>query len=145
MPQKLIRLALFSVALLLAFGHSDAEAQSMKMNVFIASSEPSKPSDSLKAATAHCYQLGYTMGASDQDWRAYLRVDGETPEVDGGPWFNYSGDQVAESLDELLKEDADLSALENDRGQADPDLVPTGDLDTAGTTGHFICYAHPFG
>lgn len=117
----------------------------MKMNVFIASTPPSKPADSLKAATAHCYQLGYTMGASDQDWRAYLRVDGETPEVEGGPWFNYRGDQIAETLDELLAADADRSGLQNDRGQADPDLVPVGDLDPAGTTGHFLCYAHPFG
>ena len=144
MLQRLTRFALFSVALSLAVGANDADAQSMKMNVFIASAPPKAAVGTLEAATAHCYQLGYTMGASDQDWRAFVRVDGKAPEVEGGPWFNYRGEEIAATLDELLAPDADRSGLLNDRGQADPDVVPVESLSSEGTTGHFLCYAHPW-
>src|SRR5215471_21738164 len=60
----------------------------------------------LSGADAHCQALAKEQGAGDHTWRAYLSTEATatTPAVNardrvgGGPWYNASGDLVAQHL-----------------------------------------------
>jgi hypothetical protein len=60
----------------------------------------------LAGADAHCQALAKAQGAGDHTWRAYLSTEATatTPAVNardrigGGPWYNASGDLIAQHL-----------------------------------------------
>jgi hypothetical protein len=60
----------------------------------------------LAGADAHCQGLAKAQGAGDHSWRAYLSTEATatTPAVNardrigGGPWYNASGDLIAQHL-----------------------------------------------
>ncbi len=122
------RIALAVAALLVAVTQP-LDAQSARMNFFVTSEGPGDGANlgGIEGADAHCYALGYAMGAGDLTWRAYLSTtaaDGQPAmnardRIGEGPWFNYRGEQIAADLDELHSESNNLNkqtAL-NDKGQ----------------------------
>jgi hypothetical protein len=92
-----------------------ASAQDAKMSFFITSVGLGKGADlgGLEGADRHCTALA-TKAGSKKEWRAYLSANGATPthardRIGKGPWFNFKGDQVASSVDDLHSDNNKLS------------------------------------
>lgn len=97
-----------AAVLLLAFAAVPATAQSAQMNFFITSAGPGDGANlgGLEGADQHCQDLAYAAGAGSVSWRAYLSTTGPDgmnarDRIGSGPWYNYSGDMIAESIDQL--------------------------------------------
>lgn len=106
----------------------------------------------LAGADAHCQMLADAAGADGKTWHAYLSTQGDgavnaRDRIGSGPWYNYQGDQIAGSVDELhysnaaLTKDTQLNEMgqrNNGRGD-DPnrhDILTGSQLDgTAFTDG----------
>lgn len=68
----------------------------------------------LSGADAHCSMLADAAGAGGKTWRAYLSMQGDDAvnardRIGSGPWYNYQGDQIAGSVDELHYSNAALT------------------------------------
>ena len=85
--------------------------QSPNMTFFVTSNGPGKGADlgGLEGADRHCQTLAQAAGAGGKTWRAYLstQAEGNTPAVHArdrigtGPWQNFKGEVVAQSVDDL--------------------------------------------
>ncbi len=104
---KNVRFLLIAV-LLATLGSSAGLAQEAQMTFFITSAGSGNGADlgGLEGADAHCQALAEAVGAGDQHWHAYLSTTG--PEgvnardrIGSGPWYNFSGVTVAETVDAL--------------------------------------------
>src|SRR5215468_6059185 len=106
--------------------------QSPNMTFFVTSVGPGKGADlsGLEGADRHCQQLAERHGAGGKVWRAYLSTqaaDGK-PAVDArdrighGPWQNFNGDVVAQTVDDLHGDSNKLGASTSltERGQIIP-------------------------
>ncbi|HSW68517.1 MAG TPA: hypothetical protein VLH16_08045 [Bacteroidales bacterium] len=81
------------------------------MTFFVTSVNPGRGADfgGLAGADNHCQSLAQAVGAGDLTWRAYLSTTAATgsPAVNArdrigkGPWKNYAGVVVANTVDEL--------------------------------------------
>jgi hypothetical protein len=153
------------VALLTVFGSVDAvtplAAQSPDMNFFLAPRGPTRGTDrpALAASDAQCHDLAYAQGYGHLVWRAYL--DGSPSDGEGGqrardrigtgPWYNYHGVLIAESVEKLHSDDTNLwyeSAVTVIGEPAPPGSIelPWGsELDGGDFTraGPFLCFGLP--
>ncbi len=94
-------------------------AQKTSMTFFITSAGPGDGANlgGLTGADQHCQTLAEAVGAADLEWRAYLSTidDDGKPAVNArdrigsGPWYNVNGVVVAESVDDLHSENANLT------------------------------------
>src|SRR5215475_13028440 len=86
--------------------------QSPNMTFFVTSNGPGKGADlgGLEGADRHCQTLAQGAGAGGKTWRAYLSTQqaaggGEAvnarDRIGRGPWQNFKGEVVAQSVDEL--------------------------------------------
>jgi hypothetical protein len=112
---KTTRLSLFASAALLACGFGGAvQAQNVQappnLTFFVTSVGSGKGADlgGLAGADAHCQQLATAVGAGNKTWRAYLSSNAgiATPvnardRIGKGPWQNFKGEVVAQSVDDL--------------------------------------------
>ena len=132
---KNIRIMLMAV-LLVALGSSIGLAQDAQMTFFITSAGSGNGADlgGLEGADRECQALASAVGAGDKSWRAYLSSTGSggvnaRDRIGSGPWYNFNGVMVAESVDQLhgdnnltketiLTENGDMS---NGRGD-DPNM-----------------------
>lgn len=106
------------VAVLAAVGRAPVAAQDPRMNFFLALEGPTWGADrpTLEVSDRHCYDLAYARGFGHLTWRAYLdgrREEGEGGQVarqriGSGPWFNYYGVLIAESVAQLHSDDNNL-------------------------------------
>jgi len=93
-------------------------AQDPQMNFFLALEGPSWGADrpALEVSDRHCYDLAYARGFGHLTWRAYLDgnpTDGEGGQrarerIGRGPWYNYYGVLIAESVTQLHSDDNNL-------------------------------------
>lgn len=86
----------------------DAPAQDPQMSFFITSVGSGNGADlgGLEGADAHCQSLAAAVGGGDKTWRAYLSTTGAggvnaRDRIGSGPWHNYNGVMVAESVEQL--------------------------------------------
>jgi hypothetical protein len=123
---KTTRLSLFASAALLACGLSGAvQAQQQlqappNLTFFVTSTGSGKGADlgGIEGADRHCQQLAATVGAGNKTWRAYLSsyaAPGSTPvnardRIGKGPWQNFKGEVVAQSVDDLHSANVRLGA-----------------------------------
>jgi hypothetical protein len=104
-----------TAGLLLAFGL--AHAQDDEMTFFLTSYGPGDGANlgGLEGADAHCQMLAEAAGAGGKTWRAYLSTNGGDEPVNArdrigdGPWYNFDGIKVAESVDDLHSDNNKLS------------------------------------
>jgi hypothetical protein len=111
--------SLTCAALVAAVGVGAAFAQSPDMSFFITSEGPGDGANlgGLEGADQHCQELAEAAGAGDKTWRAYLSASasGGQPAANArdrigeGPWYNYNGVVVAESVTDLHSDDNELS------------------------------------
>jgi hypothetical protein len=116
MPRtKLVALAALPAAALVLFASSgyaqQQPPQSPNMTFFVASAGLGKGADlgGLAGADRQCQGLAQGAGAGARTWRAYLSaqaVDGAAAEnardrIGRGPWQNFKGEVVAQSVDDL--------------------------------------------
>src|SRR6476659_3527891 len=88
-----------------------APPQSPTMTFFVTSTGPGKGADlgGLEGADRQCQTLAQSAGAGSKTWRAYLSTQtvGDAPAVNArdrigpGPWQNFKGDVVAQSVSDL--------------------------------------------
>jgi TIR domain len=81
------------------------------MTFFVTSAGPGKGGDlgGLEGADAHCQRLATAVGAGDKLWRAYLsstpnasvNVINARDRIGKGPWQNFKGEVIAQSVDDL--------------------------------------------
>ncbi len=103
-------------AALLAPRSGSAQQQSANMNFFVALKGAPAGRTGLKAADDNCYDLAYVQGYGNLTWHAYLdgkAADGEGDvkahdRIGNGPWYNFYGVEIAESLDQLHSDDNNL-------------------------------------
>jgi hypothetical protein len=113
---KTTRLSLFTCAALLACGCGGAvQAQQVQappnLTFFVTSSGSGKGADlgGLAGADRHCQELAAAVGAGNKTWRAYLSSNAapnSTPvnardRIGKGPWQNFRGEVVAQSVEDL--------------------------------------------
>jgi len=104
---KNIRIVVMAV-LLVALGSSVGLAQDAGMTFFITSAGSGNGADlgGLEGADRQCQALAAAVGAGDKTWRAYLSTTGSggvnaRDRIGSGPWYNFNGVTVAESVDQL--------------------------------------------
>jgi hypothetical protein len=107
------------LALLALAGTQPAQAQNDNMSFFITSAGPGDGASlgGLEGADAHCQALAEAVGAGDLTWHAYLSapaMDGQEAvnardRIGEGPWHNHAGVLVAEDVDDLHSDDANLT------------------------------------
>jgi len=89
-----------------------AVAQSADMNFFLALRGPARGADRpvLEVSDEHCASLAYAQGYGHLTWRAYLDGPGERARdrIGTGPWYNYYGVLIAESVAQLHSDDNNL-------------------------------------
>ena len=88
-----------------------APPQAPHMTFFVTSAGLGKGADlgGLAGADTQCQTLAAAVGAGGKTWRAYLstQAEGNTPAVHArdrigtGPWQNFKGEVVAQSVDDL--------------------------------------------
>src|SRR5215207_8912005 len=93
--------------------------QSPNMTFFVTGAGPGKGADlgGLEGADRHCQQLAQRHGAGAKTWRAYLSTqaaDGKPAinareRIGNGPWQNFKGEVVAQSVDDLHSANNKLS------------------------------------
>src|SRR6476619_3399241 len=110
--------------LVVSFGSITSQAQqappqSPTMTFFVTSTGPGKGADlgGLEGADRQCQTLAQSAGAGSKTWRAYLSTQtvGDAPAVNArdrigpGPWQNFKGDVVAQSVSDLHGDNNKLS------------------------------------
>src|SRR3954471_3674184 len=106
--------------------------QAPNMTFFVVGAGPGKGADlgGLEGADQHCQQLAQRHGAGGKTWRAYLSTqaaDGKPAvnardRIGNGPWQNFKGDVVAQSVDDLHSANNKLTVQTSltERGQIIP-------------------------
>ena len=97
----------------------DAMAEQAPMTFFITSAGPGDGANlgGLKGADAHCETLASAVGAGGMGWMAYLSTIDEVggasvnarDRIGMGPWHNQAGALIANDVDELHSEAANLT------------------------------------
>jgi hypothetical protein len=92
--------------------------QAPNMTFFVTSAGPGKGADlgGLEGADRHCQTLAQGAGAGGKTWRAYLSTQAEggaqtvnaRDRIGAGPWQNFKGEAVAQSVDDLHGENNKL-------------------------------------
>lgn len=154
--------AIAALAVLAVFGAAPAAAQDSDMSFFITSAGPGDGANlgGLAGADRHCQDLAYAVGFGDLTWRAYLSaisMGGEAAvnardRIGDGPWHNHDGVLIAESVDQLHSDAANLTketiltekgSMVNGRGDSpnQHDILTGSDLDGTVFTGegHDAC------
>src|SRR5687767_13302799 len=145
--------------LLLAVGSAPLEAQNANpaMNFFLVPAGPSYGTEqpAVRVSDSYCATLAYPQGFGNLRWRAYLdgkAADGEGGQVardriGPGPYYNFYGVLIAESVAQLHSDDNNLWAESavTVTGEAAPAgfTIPTGSqLDGSDFTrqGPFFCF-----
>ncbi len=95
-----------------------AQDEALPLGFFVTSEGPGAGGDlgGLAGADAHCQALADKVGAGQREWRAYLstQASGTTAAVNArdrigsGPWANAKGDVIAENVDDLHYNNANL-------------------------------------
>jgi len=93
--------------------------QDPPMTFFITSAGPGDGANlsGLEGADRHCQQLAQAVGAGDCQWRAYLSTIDEMgraavnarDRIGSGPWHNVKGTKIADNVDDLHSENANLT------------------------------------
>jgi hypothetical protein len=125
-----VRKVFAAVASLAVLAAAPLTAQDSRMSFFITSAGPGNGANlgGLEGADQHCQDLAYAVGMGDVTWRAYLSavtLTGEQSVVTGlrsgggavnardrigeGPWYNHNGDLIANNVDELHSDGANLT------------------------------------
>jgi len=148
------------VAATLAVG-APVAAQSPQMNFFLVLTGPARGADrlELEVSDTHCTTVAYAQGFGHLTWRAYL--DGSPAVGQGsikardrigtGPWYNYHGVLIAESLAQLHSDDNNLwhesaTTVTGELAPANAIEFPWGsELDGSDfeRTGPFLCFGIP--
>ena len=110
-------IAVWTVAMLVAAVPAHAQSQNMSFFITSAGSGDGANLGGLAGADQHCQDLAYQVGVGDLDWRAYLSavaMGGESAvnardRIGDGPWYNYAGDLIAESVEQLHSDAANLT------------------------------------
>jgi hypothetical protein len=94
--------------------------QSPNMTFFVTGAGPGKGADlgGIEGADRHCQELAGRAGAGGKTWRAYLSTqaaDGKAAinardRIGNGPWQNFKGEAVAQSVDDLHSDNNKLGA-----------------------------------
>lgn len=110
---------LAALTVLALFSAAPLAAQEANMSFFITSAGPGDGANlgGLAGADQHCQDLAYAAGFGNLTWRAYLSaisMGGEAAvnardRIGDGPWHNYQGVLIAESVDHLHSDDANLT------------------------------------
>ena len=114
------RLAVVAIALAASFTLAHAvAAQSGPMNFFITSAGPGDGANlgGLAGADLQCEALAYAQGAGGLGWKAYLSTiheDGSAwvnarDRIGDGPWYNQAGVMIAQDVDDLHSDNANLT------------------------------------
>lgn len=106
---KMFKVTTMLVAAIVMAG-SSAMAQEMNFFVTSAGSGYGGNLGGLAGADARCQALASVAGAGDKTWRAYLSTQDPNAvdardRIGSGPWYNASGDMIAENLDQLHQEE----------------------------------------
>jgi hypothetical protein len=125
-----VRKVFATAAILSLIAAAPSAAQDSNMSFFITSVGSGNGANlgGLEGADQHCQDLAYAQGFGNVTWRAYLSarsVAGNMSVVTGirsgggavnardrigeGPWHNYGGELIAESVEQLHSEDANLT------------------------------------
>jgi hypothetical protein len=132
-----------------------ASAQaSPQMNFFVASQNAAFGADQPAVVVADqvCATLGYGAGIGNLTWKAYLSDSRERARdrIGPGPWYNYYGVLIAESLDQLHSDENNLweESAVTEAGDYAPEglVIPKGsELDGSLYTraGPFFCFGLP--
>src|SRR6516165_11399782 len=93
--------------------------QAPNMTFFVTGAGPGKGADlgGIEGADRYCQQLAQQAGAGSKTWRAYLStqaVDGKPAinardRIGRGPWQNFKGEVVAQSVDDLHSDNNKLN------------------------------------
>ena len=149
------RPAAFAALLACALIPRGAAAQAAtNMNFFLAATGPTFGANqpALVVADQHCATLAYPAGFGHLTWRAYL-TEGSTQarsRIGTGPWYNYYGDLIAETLAQLHSDANNLSTesvatIAGEYGPAGFVIPPGSQLDGGDFTrsGPFFCFGVP--
>lgn len=108
-----------ALAILALLGTTPLAAQDSDMSFFITSRGSGSGADlgGLAGADQLCQDLAYAVGFGDLTWRAYLSaisMGGEAAvnardRIGEGPWYNYEGEMIAESVADLHSDEANLT------------------------------------
>ena len=122
MRKSIVALAAFTL-----FTAAPLSGQAANMSFFITSSGPGNGANlgGLEGADRHCQDLAYAVGAGSLEWRAYLStvsMGGDAAASAGrggavnardrigeGPWYNHAGTLIANSVEELHSDAANLT------------------------------------
>jgi hypothetical protein len=112
-------IALFSSALWLEAQPQQQAPQAPNMTFFITGAGPGKGADlgGIDGADRYCQELAQRAGAGSKTWRAYLSkqvADGKPAinardRIGSGPWQNFKGEVVAQSVDDLHSDNNKLN------------------------------------
>ena len=105
-----------AMAALVALAAAPASAQDNSMSFFISSVGSGNGANlgGLAGADAHCQMLATAVEAGGRTWRAYLSTTGAggvnaRDRIGSGPWYNAAGVMVAESVDALHSDAANIN------------------------------------
>lgn len=126
-----------------------------EMSFFLALEGPTRGADRpiLEVSDEHCGALAYAQGFGHLTWRAYLNGDGQRARdrIGSGPWYNYFGVLIAESVAQLHSDDNNL--WQESAVTATGETAPAGaiefpwgsELDGGDFTreGPFLCFGVP--
>jgi hypothetical protein len=108
LPTLVSTIALMSLGLSASVQAQPAPPQSPNMTFFITSTGLGKGADlgGLEGADRHCQALAQAAGAGGKTWHAYLSTQGDgavnaRDRIGKGPWQNFKGEVIAQSVDEL--------------------------------------------
>ena len=153
--RRLVIPALAAAAVSAAGAPPLAAQPAPEMSFFLALTGPTRGADrpGLEASDAHCTQLAYAQGFGHLDWRAYLDGPGEPARdrIGSGPWHNYHGVLIAESVAQLHSDENNLwqESAVTVTGETAPagaiDFPWGSELDGGDFTreGPFLCFGVP--
>jgi hypothetical protein len=119
------RIAIIAVVALVSSGSAVSRAQQLppqspSMTFFVTSTGPGKGADlgGLEGGDRQCQALAQAAGAGGKTWRAYLstqmvgdaRAVSARDRIGHGPWQNFKGEVVAQSVDDLHSDNNKLTA-----------------------------------
>src|SRR5258708_6704122 len=120
---KKVFLTLSAAALLTGAAAAQNTGSSNAMTFFVTSVGTGKGANlgGIAGADKHCQGLAQAAGAGNRTWHAYLSVNaaGSQPAVNArdrigkGPWYNFKGARVAQSLAELHGDTLEAARLGN--------------------------------
>ncbi len=111
----------FAAVLVSAFvlGIQPGLHQGLPMTFFITSAGPGDGANlgGLEGADRHCQQLAQAVGAEDREWHAYLSTIDDMgrasvharDRIGSGPWHNFNGTKIADNVDDLHSDQANLT------------------------------------